>query len=143
MLNLKGIKPYHPNKRTSVLWFKRINDSIFRGKLPEPENFVIRKNLIFSGHPSWAYYYKSNEYESEPDNPYTRSKFIPGATFVLTNVFPNKKFFIEILAHEMIHHYQYINGKPLGHGENFFRWTKRFNKQGLNLSVTYEDISVK
>ena len=135
-LNLTGVKPYHPSKRTCILWFKRINESVFLGKLPEINNYVIKKNLYFDNHPSWAYYYRSLEYVKEADNPYSKSKFIPGSTIVFSQEFPTKKFFIEIFAHELVHHYQFINGKPLGHGKSFFHWSKRFNSKGLNLAVS-------
>ena len=49
--------------------------------------------------------------------------------------FQNMKHFINVLGHEMVHHYQYtIQGDTGNHNKKFYRWRNKFEKMGLELS---------
>jgi hypothetical protein len=60
----------------------------------------------------------------------------------MTNRFPNKKIFIEVLAHEMVHLFQFLHASPpfsyrsVSHGKTFHAWKSTFEKHGLRLRVT-------
>ena len=51
--------------------------------------------------------------------------------------YKSKQIFVEVLAHEMVHHYQYIYNEEVGHGSSFLKWRDKFNKKGLNLVKVY------
>jgi len=53
--------------------------------------------------------------------------------------YKSKKFFVEVLAHEMVHHYQFMNDEPMGHGPSFEKWSDKFSKKGLKLFKVYGD----
>lgn len=55
----------------------------------------------------------------------------------ITNYFPSKATFLNVLAHELIHAYQGQHNEPLGHGPSFKRWQKKFKQNGLVLAVGY------
>jgi predicted SprT family Zn-dependent metalloprotease len=51
----------------------------------------------------------------------------------MDKIFYNEKVFVEILAHEMIHLFQYQFHEPLGHGPSFWLWRDNFKLKGLTL----------
>ena len=54
--------------------------------------------------------------------------------------YKNKQFFVEVLAHELIHHYQFMNDITLSHhSESFTMWKEKFNRKGLSLRRAYDD----
>jgi hypothetical protein len=54
------------------------------------------------------------------------------------HIFPDKKTFLEILAHEMIHLYDYLNNdKNMKHGKSFFIWKEKIKNLGLRLNIKY------
>jgi hypothetical protein len=102
-------------------WFKVLNRELFENSLPKINEIDIRWRR---GAYAW--------YDYDENLP---SK---GITKLLMNKrYKSKKFFIEVLAHEMVHHYQYINNEEMGHGSSFLKWCDKFNKKGLNLVRSY------
>jgi hypothetical protein len=61
----------------------------------------------------------------------------------ITNSFPNKRIFIDVLAHEMVHLYQFLHASPpfsyrsVSHGKSFHAWKNTFEKYGLKLRVAH------
>ena len=53
----------------------------------------------------------------------------------LFGLFPEttKKFFVEVLAHEMVHHWQFMNDLPTNHGETFQMWDEKLKKRGIKI----------
>ena len=53
--------------------------------------------------------------------------------------FKNIKQFLDILGHEMVHHYQITHqqNNSGNHNSYFFRWKKKFERMGLDLKGTY------
>lgn len=101
-------------------WYDCINYEIFDFTLPRVlfEIKILRKN--------WAYY----EYWPRiPDRP---------LKIVMSKYYTNKKLFVECMAHEMIHHWQYLNFGASGvdHGEEFLDWCDEFDRRGLLISET-------
>jgi hypothetical protein len=104
-------------------WFDVLNAVVFKKKLKRRFGHIeIRRR-----HNVWGEYVgeKTDERIS--------------CTLKMTNKFPSKKFFVQILAHEMIHHYQFNCEKPpfsfsqVSHGKSFWKWKPVFKKHGLNL----------
>jgi hypothetical protein len=60
----------------------------------------------------------------------------------ITNRFPNKRVFVEVLAHEMVHLFQFLHASPpfsyraVSHGKTFHAWKPTFESHGLRLRVT-------
>ena len=50
---------------------------------------------------------------------------------------PDKRFFIEVLAHEMVHKWQLeINLDTGSHNKHFYSWKQTFKENGLILTRT-------
>lgn len=108
-------------------WFDIINEKVFYGKLPPIDTFEIGWRRKY-----FAYY----ECFSDPKD----------ETYSYTKICMNKKYntkrkFVEILAHEMVHHCQFINGETPHHGKSFLRWKTSLKQKGLKLVDKYEEHS--
>lgn len=115
--NDKNKNTYITTKEDCIKWSRIINREIFNNQLAEIDNIEIgwRRKC-------WAYYVYDVNKKGE--------KYIKLA---MNKKYPSKLFFVEVLAHELIHHYQFLFGDPVGHGPSFSDWTDKFNKRGLNL----------
>ena len=60
-------------------------------------------------------------------------------TFNTVRGYRSKKMFVEVLAHEMVHHYQALHNEPVGHGPSFYRWRDKLNKKGLQHVRVYKE----
>jgi hypothetical protein len=101
-------------------WFNILNRELFNNTLPPVNEIDIRWRRG-----AYAYY----DYDEKKQN---------GICKLLMNKrYKSKKFFVEVLSHEMVHHYQYINNEEMGHGSSFMKWRDKFNKKGLNLVRDY------
>lgn len=57
----------------------------------------------------------------------------------LNKSFKNYNLFRDIVAHEMIHVWQYVNGYiDEHHGKTFFSWKHAMSNFGYNIEATYE-----
>lgn len=102
-------------------WFNILNRELFNNTLPNIHEIDIRWRR---GAHAW--------YDYDEKKPGT------GTSKLLMNKrYTSKQFFVEVLAHEMVHHYQYINNEEVGHGSSFLKWRDKFNKKGLNLVRAY------
>lgn len=102
-------------------WFNVLNRDIFNNALPPVDEIDIRWRRR-----AYAYYYYD---ESKPGTGLTK--------LLMSKRYKSKQFFVEVLAHEMVHHYQYINNEEMGHGPSFFKWKSTFEKKGLKLVEDY------
>lgn len=110
-------------------WFRILNKEIFDSKLPPVDEIDIRWRRK-----TYAFYY----YEMDTKDP----NFMV-CKLCMNKRYKNKKFFVEVLAHEMVHHYQFMFDEPVSHGPTFTAWCDKFNKKGLKLVRAYEDESQK
>ena len=97
-------------------WFNILNEQIFSNKLSPLSEIRVCK--LEGYHGMFLYWNKSEEQEPELE---------------MHKVFESKKLFVEILAHEMIHYFQYSYDEPLGHGPSFWAWRDNFKLKGLTL----------
>jgi hypothetical protein len=117
---------FYPNIAICNVWFSIINDEVFNNKL-KPIDFKVQR---LRGR--WGY---------QTDDP---------PLVVLTDVFPSKNLFLNVLAHEMIHVWQYQqqidelygpsywkSEKREAHGPSFWKWEKKFKRNGLALAESY------
>lgn len=102
-------------------WFRILNRELFDNSLPQVHEIDVRWRR---GAHAW--------YDYDETKPGT------GTSRLLMNKrYKSKQFFVEVLAHEMVHHYQYIYNEDVGHGSSFLKWRDKFNKKGLNLVKVY------
>jgi hypothetical protein len=104
-------------------WFKILNREIFYNTLVTPSEIDIR----------WrrgAYAYYDAIIDTE-DSTYIHT------ILCMNKKYKSKKFFVEVLAHELVHHYQFLTEGKADHGKTFMAWTDTFNKKGLRLVKAY------
>ena len=116
-LNHKG--PYITSRRAIDLWFRYINKAVFNNELPNFHKITIKKWLKRAMGQVCAY----------PDKNPKRFEL------EMLKKYHNKRDFIETLAHEMIHLYQFALKKDTGnHNSTFYSFRPRFKFIGLGLS---------
>lgn len=104
-------------------WFRILNRELFDNQLPPLDQIEIKRRKGI-----YAIY---ECYDEECDGVRHR--------ITMRDKFKSKKMFVEVLAHEMVHHYQNLNDQPLGHGRTFLRWRKVLNEKGLQLVRAYKE----
>ena len=110
-------------------WFDTINKEVFDSKLPE---FDIIK--IGTCKKRWGYV---ESFCWSKDTPNHR-KGCRGSDLKLNSWFRNKQGFLSALAHEMVHHYNWICDKepfdyPVIHGKTFYAWKDKLKEFGVTL----------
>lgn len=108
---------YEPTVEGCNFWFGVLNKELFNEELPRvPFGFKrLRK--------CWAYY---EYFPRTPDK---------SVLIVMNKVYPSQKLFVECLAHEMVHHWQYmkLGWRKVDHGEEFLDWCKKAKRIGLRM----------
>ena len=121
LLSSKEEYEYETTIKDCYVWFNVLNQELFNNSLPPVNEIDIRWRR---GAHAWYDYD-----ENKPGH---------GTSKLLMNKrYKSKQFFVEVLAHEMVHHYQYTNNEEVGHGSSFLKWRDKFNKKGLNLVRAY------
>lgn len=113
---------FNPTPLQVARAYNILNHSIFAGKLKKPD--IMIRNLndawglcegdIYTGKDRWIH------------NPICHR-------IVINNEFPTFKFFIEVLAHEMVHQYQCDFQNKMDHGKTFWAWENKLKKYNLKL----------
>lgn len=113
---------YETTEEDCRYWFHVINREIFGGTLPFPDRIDIRwrRNKMYA--------YHLTEWMADGSI---------RTTLAMSKKYRSKQFFIEVLAHEIVHHWQALNGEPLGHGPSFMSWESKFNSKGIPLVKGY------
>lgn len=121
-------KGYKPTLKEAKYYYKLLNRYIFDNQLEPTEIKIGRMRDC------WGY---CDDCDSKLHDPQTRIH--------LTTKYPCIQFFIAVLAHEMIHQYQWEVEGParmrrgrrprFGHGKSFFHWRNKFKKLGIPLTV--------
>lgn len=107
---------FRPKVADIEKWFLVLNEQIFGNLLtPVP---IVRVKKLEGAHAYYNYWPRKEKQDSELE---------------MNTVYDNEKIFVEILAHELIHHFQHSYNEPLGHGPTFLAWRENFNLKGLNL----------
>lgn len=109
------------SKREDVdKWFAIINREIFGNTLSQFKKIEIRRRRGCWGECAGYLRKNGNKYCTLSLNYYHRSK----------------KHFIEVLAHECVHAYQWIYEDTMNHGMTFITWKTAFNNHHIKLSTT-------
>lgn len=118
LMKLDDNKPFRPCVEDLKLWFDILNEQVFGDKLKPVKKFKVIDIKDF--HAVYIFYKNS---------PKKKHK----TTICVDCFFKSKKQFVEILAHEMVHHFQNSYGEHVGHGATFLAWRENFKLKGLNL----------
>ena len=115
-LNDRG--PYLTNRRAIDLWFRYINRAVFDNQLPNFHKILIKKWLKRAMGQVCAY----------PDKNPKRFEL------EMLKKYHSKRDFIETLAHEMIHLYQFTQLNDNGaHNKLFYSFKPKLKSVGLKL----------
>ena len=109
-----------PTLEDSLYWIKTINDELFKGRLPDFHEIEIRRR-----HGCWA---ECMVYITDCGETH---KYV----LSLNHRMNSKKHFIQILAHEMVHLWQFMNYGSMDHGESFKSWKETFQEHDILLRI--------
>lgn len=122
LMNSDEITSYETTVEDCQFWFKVLNEEVFNGSLLPLDEIDIRWRRGCH-----AYY----ACILDDTNGTIVSKLC------MNKRYKTMQFFVEVLAHELIHHHQAIYNEPVRHGPSFLAWRDKFNKKGINLSRVY------
>jgi hypothetical protein len=110
---------FTPTEKDVIKWFRIINREIFNNELPMFKKIDIRRR-----HKVWG---EVEAHENKNKKRYCNVSF--------HDKMFSKQHFIKILAHEMIHNYQWTidNLDNMYHNDSFFRWNLVMSKFGITL----------
>jgi len=110
-----------------VLWFDILNNIIFSRRLIDFRYFHIQKmrdacGMVILG---------------DKDEKWVDLYMLPK--------YKDFQTFIEVLAHEMVHAYQYwiLKDNTCNHNQEFYRWRSKFRSCGLKLSLYIDNVEIK
>ena len=112
---------YRPTKDKAWEWFNILNQQIFSNKLKPVDKIFFSSRKEDQDCYAFYYYYDKND----PKHGQT--------SISLIKKYEDEKFFVEILAHEMVHHFQHLYDEPAGHGPTFLAWRENLKLKGLTL----------
>lgn len=129
----KNIKKFSPTIEQCQSWFRILNNGMFGGNLIEPE-IAVRKMIY-----DWGICIANWDNRKCRKGTFNQ-RIIPyhvpiDYSIQLHCKFPTWKDFIETLAHEMVHLYQFtvIKDPYSNHNDSFYSFKERFKKAGLKL----------
>lgn len=96
-------------------WWNLLNKAVFNGKLPSPTQIECK-----AYHNVWGLCIVDQNDEFQ---------------FKINSEFLDRKAFITVLAHEMVHQYEWVTYGRMTHGKNFFAWKPILKKQ-LDITLT-------
>ena len=111
------------NEHAHMVWHA-LNHAVFGGVLEFPDKIVVqnRKKWDFWGEcEGWQRVHRRGEH-------YTK-------VIRIRKTLPSAKKFIEIMAHEMVHQYEWERQGIMTHGKNFFAWKDKLAEKGIPLSI--------
>lgn len=124
--------PFKPTKKEFIEWFNKLNKEVFNGQLNHFRTVTFKKCRY-----QWA---ESSGVEIMTKHNPPRISY--RVDLIIKNSYPSKKRFIEVIAHEMVHLYQYQFEHVMTHGKTFFEWKEKLSNFGINLSENIGAISV-
>ena len=102
-------------------WWRLINYAVFNGELKYPENVEIKYWGDGTLGECWSY---------------GNSKLKP-VIIKLHGDLIDRKQFLEILSHEMVHQWEQQTIGRMTHGKNFFTWKNKLKTLGIDLQKEY------
>ena len=116
---------YYLTKKSEIeKWFKIINKEVFSSELPPFQKINVRRLRGV-----WSYV---SVWEEPQGDDIVRCSSLAFDEFTCS-----RKHFLEILSHEMVHHYTWIvqNEFDVAHGKSFYSWKEPLAKFGINLKA--------
>lgn len=114
--------PFRVTNDTVKYWFRIINHVVWQDKLPMFNTIQIRPFVR-----NWAMCIEDS------DNP-NQTKY----RLAIDIEFPSFQIFLNVLAHEMVHLYQFTQkDETEHHGDTFWEWEYILKSHGLTLAETY------
>jgi len=114
--------PVRVSHGMAVTIYESINRAVFGGALQRP------RLIINTYHDMWGECHGS------------RRRCGHGEHFVkcirINRDWPNMKKLINVIAHEMVHQWEWERLGTMGHGTVFWSWQERLSNRGLRLRVT-------
>lgn len=112
--------PFEPTIGEVVFWYDTLNEILFESKLPKLTGVIFCKTKYWAE--AYCHRYKhGGKMRSE---------------IRLSYHFKSFKDFLEILAHEMVHIWEFDNFSCMTHGDKFFSWAPELKKLGLDMAVS-------
>lgn len=111
---------YEPSLAECNRIFDLLNKSIFNNKLPRPR-FKVRRL-----HKAWG---ECVGFWIPKTNPEIRYSEIS-----INYKYPSPQMFIATLAHELVHHWQWITIGEMTHGKSFSKWKPIFHEHCIPLT---------
>lgn len=103
-----------------VFWYSELNRLLFAGKLPDLKSIHIGKRRGALGEVSAWQYHHGHETQYN---------------LKVHHKFESLKKFLSMLAHEMVHVFQYENEGVMTHGPSFHAWEKKIKSFGLEFGT--------
>lgn len=110
---------YEPSIGDVIFWYDNLNEILFKNELPNLTGVQFCHTKGFWAEAFCERYKKSKKLRAEIKFSYHFESF---------------KDFLEVMAHEMVHIWEFDNFSVMGHGERFFSWEPELRKLGLNIS---------
>ena len=111
---------YLPTLRSIRLNYSILNKKIFDGILPRSSDIEFQIGFM-KGALGICMYIRSRD----------------SLVVKLRPAFRDRQLFITILAHEMIHVYEFTRHQRMTHGPKFFEWKSLFAEHGIVLAKKY------
>lgn len=125
LVRLNGNKSYKPNVRDIRIWFNVLNELIFKNKVHKFRYINIK---YVRGQCAACL----GEVDAD-NNPWCWIEINPR--------FRNFETFLGVLAHEMVHSYEFIIDKNVKqfpmHGPSFFKWKEKIEENGIPFSAAF------
>ena len=117
---LREHERYVPTEAEFWHWFGILNRAIFNNSIPNPEEVKFYR---LRG--DWA---RCDGYISDVKRHYEYK-------FNFFHYFKSLQHFIEIIAHEMVHAYEWsVKGGLMSHGPNFYAWREPLSRYNITLT---------
>ena len=113
-------KTFFPTKHLITRWFNIFNQEIFRDEIHPFHEIEIKQK-------------KGCHAEHIPFEEHCGKIY---AVLSISDRFINKNEFLFVLAHEMVHQWQWMHLHTSNHGESFWKWKNRLAKFEIPLGVS-------
>lgn len=110
----------------AMMVWTALNHAVFGGVLVRPERFIIQHR------PTWDFWGECEGLQRGHRNGPHYTK-----TIRLQKRYQNPKKFIDVLAHEMVHQYEWERQGVMTHGKTFFAWKEKLAEKGIPLTVVF------
>lgn len=113
---------FEPTAHQAKIWFHKLNKTVFDGEIDQVPEIEVRRRYKI-----WA---EASRTHADVDGNFDTH-------ISLTNRFRSKEHFLSVLAHEMVHLYQFMVGDTGNHNELFYSFRDKFEENNLLLKRIY------